>query len=369
MIRPFTAILAIILDLAGVYHDSDMSPRYGYLYILFMINMSVAYAFIVLATFYTTLKAKLYPFEPIGKFLCIKFVIFFAFWQSVLITGMVKLGWIKSLGEYGPDVVAIGLQNFLICLEMMIVSIAHLYTFSYTPFLISNESMKQRLLVPAEDPDEEILNRKFRNSSNENRGSGTSASFKGFRLPRFAENTDDIVPSSSVIQPMSLDLSSLPGSQRSNQSTGNKKTSTVSAISAKVKSMVSGGNSSTVNSNPAVRLGFENGALERYEPYPPSASSSGVGSRKLNGGNVGVNLSEETISLFDRHFAANAAIRDFNETMPVVVLPTQFQPKKGLVVRSDPASRVEELQKTTNSSTFVITADDDEEEDNEGAQV
>ncbi len=81
MIRPFTAILAIILDLAGVYHDSDMSPRYGYVYILFMINMSVAYAFIVLATFYTTLKAKLYPFEPIGKFLCIKFVIFFAFWQ------------------------------------------------------------------------------------------------------------------------------------------------------------------------------------------------------------------------------------------------------------------------------------------------
>jgi hypothetical protein len=64
----------------------------------------------VLMTFYTTLKTKLYPFEPIGKFLCIKFVIFFAFWQSVVITGMVKLGWITNLGEYGPDVVATGLQ-------------------------------------------------------------------------------------------------------------------------------------------------------------------------------------------------------------------------------------------------------------------
>ena len=93
-----------------MYHDSDLSPRYGYIYLLIAINISVAYAFIVLASFYSTLKVKLKPFEPIGKFLCIKFVIFFAFWQSVVITGMVKFGWIRNLGEYGPDVVATGLQ-------------------------------------------------------------------------------------------------------------------------------------------------------------------------------------------------------------------------------------------------------------------
>lgn len=95
----FTIHLILPPDLFGVYHEGDISLNYGYFYILFIINISVAYAFMVLMTFYTTLKTKLKPFEPIGKFLCIKFVIFFAFWQSVVITGMVKLGWIQNLGK------------------------------------------------------------------------------------------------------------------------------------------------------------------------------------------------------------------------------------------------------------------------------
>jgi hypothetical protein len=50
-------------------------------YLTILVNLSIAYAFVVLATFYKTLKHKLAPFHPVGKFLCIKFVIFFAFWQ------------------------------------------------------------------------------------------------------------------------------------------------------------------------------------------------------------------------------------------------------------------------------------------------
>ncbi len=76
----FSAALTLT-DLLGVYHEYDLSGRYGYLYVLVILNISVAYAFVVLATFYSTLKSKLKPFEPVGKFLCIKFVIFFAFWQ------------------------------------------------------------------------------------------------------------------------------------------------------------------------------------------------------------------------------------------------------------------------------------------------
>ncbi len=64
-----------------------------------IINFSICYAFIVLGNFYYTLKDKLMPCEPVGKFLCIKFVIFFSFWQSVAISGMVTFGWIKQMGE------------------------------------------------------------------------------------------------------------------------------------------------------------------------------------------------------------------------------------------------------------------------------
>jgi hypothetical protein len=51
-----------------------------------------------------------------------------------------------------------------------------------------------------------------------------------------------------------------------------------------------------------------------------------------------------SISLFDRHFAAGTAIRDFNESMPVVVLPSTFQVKKGKVIQSDPATRIQEYE-------------------------
>lgn len=81
VIRPSTALCAILLDLLGAYDENDLSMHSSNAYLLFVINVSVAYAFYVLADFYYALKDRLQPYEPVGKFLCIKFVIFFAFWQ------------------------------------------------------------------------------------------------------------------------------------------------------------------------------------------------------------------------------------------------------------------------------------------------
>mmetsp|Transcript_30273 Transcript_30273/g.50672 ORF Transcript_30273/g.50672 Transcript_30273/m.50672 type:complete len:153 (-) Transcript_30273:137-595(-) len=46
----------------------------------------------------------------------------------------------------------------------------------------------------------------------------------------------------------------------------------------------------------------------------------------------------------DKHFATSSAIRDFNESMPVLSLPTGFKMKQGHVVHSDPTSRLKQLQ-------------------------
>ena len=122
------------MDIGGVYHESEMDFNYGYIYILIIMNLSIGYAFVVLASFYSAMKKKLKPYEPVGKFLCIKFVIFFAFWQSVVITGFVKIGWITGLGDYNARQVSTGLQDFLICIEMFIAAVAFTYTFGFEPF-------------------------------------------------------------------------------------------------------------------------------------------------------------------------------------------------------------------------------------------
>lgn len=53
----------------------------GWLYLSFIVNLSVCYAFYCLGMFYYVLKTPLKPFDPVPKFLCIKAVLFLSFWQ------------------------------------------------------------------------------------------------------------------------------------------------------------------------------------------------------------------------------------------------------------------------------------------------
>ena len=99
LIRPLTTLTAIFLDRFGLYREGAFDVHSSWLYLTVMVNISIAFAFAALATFYSTLKKKLAPYGPVGKFLCIKFVIFFAFWQSVVIAILVRTHVIHDIGE------------------------------------------------------------------------------------------------------------------------------------------------------------------------------------------------------------------------------------------------------------------------------
>mmetsp|Transcript_17845 Transcript_17845/g.25693 ORF Transcript_17845/g.25693 Transcript_17845/m.25693 type:complete len:374 (-) Transcript_17845:348-1469(-) len=134
VIRPCTTFVAIILHWLHLYDESELGWRNGYIYVFLIINISVLYAFGALAAFYSRMKSKLKPFKPIGKFLCIKFIIFFVFWQSILINSLVQAGILRGMGEYSAESLSGQLQDLLICLEMLLLSLAHLQSFSYLPF-------------------------------------------------------------------------------------------------------------------------------------------------------------------------------------------------------------------------------------------
>ncbi|KAK3100568.1 hypothetical protein FSP39_021944 [Pinctada imbricata] len=139
IVRPLTTITALICQLCGKYQEGELDPKSAWLYLTIINNISQVWAMYCLVLFYKAMKEELAPIKPVPKFLCVKFVVFFSFWQSVVIAIMVELNWIPNDGKwiYYDDIkgVAAAIQDFLICIEMFIAAIAHYYSFSHKPFI------------------------------------------------------------------------------------------------------------------------------------------------------------------------------------------------------------------------------------------
>lgn len=140
VIRPATTFLALILEIFGVYGEGLWDLGHGYVYLLIINNLSQMVAMYFLVMFYQNYKRELYPMRPLGKFLCIKAVIFFSFFQGVLLTlligfGVITRAFIPSTPDTTTTEMSRNLQDFLICFEMLIAAIAHIFVFSHKPFV------------------------------------------------------------------------------------------------------------------------------------------------------------------------------------------------------------------------------------------
>ena len=136
VIKPLTAFIAIFLQYKGWYDDGNLSPNSSYLYLIIVDNISVTLAMYALVLFYTVTQEELQPFKPVPKFLCIKSVILFAFWQGIIIAILVWFGIIHGDDNFNwtDREISVGLQDFLICIEMFFISIAHTVTFGHKPY-------------------------------------------------------------------------------------------------------------------------------------------------------------------------------------------------------------------------------------------
>ena len=138
LIKPLGTITAIILATHfDCYENGNFSFHNGYVYVTTVTNISITLSMYWLIMFYQATKDALAPFDPVPKFLCIKGVLFFSYWQSVCISLLVKFGIITDLPiiHYTVEHVSATVQNSLICLEMVGFAIAHAYAFPSCPFL------------------------------------------------------------------------------------------------------------------------------------------------------------------------------------------------------------------------------------------
>ncbi|KAJ8246113.1 hypothetical protein GJAV_G00263780 [Gymnothorax javanicus] len=139
VVKPIMAVLTILLQAFGKYHDGDFSVNGGYLYITIIYNFSVSLALYALFLFYFTTSDLLRPYEPVLKFLTIKSVIFLSFWQGMVLAILERCRVIPEAliidgCHVGAGTVAAGWQNFIMCIEMFFAAIALRYAFSFTVY-------------------------------------------------------------------------------------------------------------------------------------------------------------------------------------------------------------------------------------------
>jgi hypothetical protein len=127
--RPVTTIANFLLNKYQYYGLSDNPHDYRapQFYVTLIQNLSIFIAFAGLLKFYHAVDKDLEWCRPFAKFLCIKGVVFMTFWQGLALTVLAET---TDVGQGGdPDQWAESAQSFLICLEMLLFSIAHFYCF------------------------------------------------------------------------------------------------------------------------------------------------------------------------------------------------------------------------------------------------
>ncbi|XP_022928479.1 protein LAZ1-like isoform X2 [Cucurbita moschata] len=133
LIKSLTSILAVVLENFGVYCEGDFNYKCGYPYMAVVLNFSQSWALYCLIQFYAVTKEELVHIKPLAKFLMFKSIVFLTWWQGVGIALLSALDLFRSPVAQGLQFKS-SVQDFIICIEMAIASVIHLYVFPAKPY-------------------------------------------------------------------------------------------------------------------------------------------------------------------------------------------------------------------------------------------
>jgi hypothetical protein len=139
--KTIATIITACLEPIGMFNEGEFDYTKGYIYVAFIINLSQMWALYCLVKFYHATCGNLrrpVNWHPLGKFFCIKLVIFFTWWQGMGIAVLKTKGLIIDIGKWDKEDVANGLQDYLICVEMFCFAIAHSFTFTHKEYMPSS---------------------------------------------------------------------------------------------------------------------------------------------------------------------------------------------------------------------------------------
>ncbi|KAF4577519.1 hypothetical protein EYR40_003060 [Pleurotus pulmonarius] len=131
IIRPACSIAGIICEKVGVLCEAEgFDPRYARVYIEAVNFLSISIALYGLLLFYDLMKHELRGRRPLAKFLSIKLIVMFTFYQSFVFSAL-EGRVIHETQYWTVSNIKNGLNALAICIEM--VFFAALMWWAYTP--------------------------------------------------------------------------------------------------------------------------------------------------------------------------------------------------------------------------------------------
>ncbi|KAI9357238.1 organic solute transporter Ostalpha-domain-containing protein [Zopfochytrium polystomum] len=133
-VRPAMTVLSYVLASAGALCPKSMSPMYGQFWITSINFVSVSVAMYALILFYLVIHHEIEEYKPFWKFVAVKFVVFFSFWQAIVLDMLDRFGAIKGTTALSADNTADLIQSFLVCIEMLVAALLHMKAFPHQDY-------------------------------------------------------------------------------------------------------------------------------------------------------------------------------------------------------------------------------------------
>ncbi|KAI0628302.1 organic solute transporter subunit alpha/Transmembrane protein [Trametes polyzona] len=136
ILRPLLSIAGIVCEYYGVLCESGpWSFKTAHAYITVIDGVSITIALYGLLIFYGLTKDELKGRKPLSKFMSIKLIVMFTFYQSLVFDAL-EGRVIKPTQYWTETNIADGLNALAICIEMVIFSAFMMYAYSWREYVV-----------------------------------------------------------------------------------------------------------------------------------------------------------------------------------------------------------------------------------------
>ncbi|GAB7353523.1 hypothetical protein MBLNU459_g3966t1 [Dothideomycetes sp. NU459] len=139
-IRVLFTIVSVVTQATGRYCESSLNPAFAKIWVEAFESAAVTVAMFCLIQFYLQLRSDLAEHRPFLKVLSIKLVIFFSFWQTLVISFLSSSsGPLQPTKKVSYADIQVGIPSMLLCIEMAIFAVMHLFAFPWREYDLSKE--------------------------------------------------------------------------------------------------------------------------------------------------------------------------------------------------------------------------------------